>query len=729
MRKIYLTIAVLSLCFLFLAQSNEEKQWFIYHNKPVTVSESYVTPVMAGFDTSGFLHSPYSNVWAQYNGLTRGSFSRLINSDTAAGGIDLVSARSDTITISLWLKMNLPRKVSATVLSNWGATGWALFFHNNYGAGLELGMTGIAGGLLLHQYDPTDSLRRFIKIVINNYRLSGARVRFYMSTNGADSLKLDTTNSGWVLNVQGNTTGTLCMASFGQQNNISDTSQQTTATTNYASCEIKDLKIRKEYNGTDSVYGPWKSLGYGQMLYDSSRVNTFFWDRGNWTGAAPQQNYNIGIGLFGECAMEVNGTRLKDPVLWHGSGSPFPCVIPLGSGVAYFADSTYRESYTNASGLMKYGNDTFYVVGGHHNIINFSAGSNGKTYATNIARRNMTTGVWTAFNESTPPLNNVISFIQINDSISYQATIDSIKGVTGTKGISQYNWRTNTYSTTGKSMNDGGQGYRVYRSGTTNFLGGDWTTFGFTTGWGDCAIQRGYGTNWQKLGTGTGTGGGSVWSFLVTPTGDTLIGGIFTAFNDVTCYSVCKWNGTTAIPLGTGIKDSSGNAGIVWDMEYFQGEVYVFGQFSVAGGIGCMNIAAWNGSTWRNVGNVYRTLPMFRGTITEADVNPQGTLIAMVGSFNKIGYNGIIRTSYNNCFYNGQNYFAMPPLDQRAEGVVWFGNNSVLVDGDETGAGGFDIYNGGSNACHRVNITYSSGAGGGAGSYKVNPELYMKGYE
>lgn len=669
----------------------------------VTQSGTFVTPLFAGFDTTGFMNSPYSNTWLQFDGLTRGKFARLVSTDPQVLGMYLPASRTDTGTITFWYKNNLPRKTGAWNISFNVGSGWGFAFNNNYGNGLEFNYQGIAGGLLIQTFSATDSLRRYYKVKVNNLGVSGARVRVYYSTDGTDSLKLDTTNSAWILTATGSLSFSPTIGTLNAQNNASDTTQQTTNTTNYASMELKDLSVRKEWGSSDSLYGVFKSLGFGQMLYDSSRMNTYSWDRGNWSATIGTQNFNWGLGLFGETALEINGSRQKDPTIWNGGGIPNSCVYSLGKGVAFFStDSTYRESYTNASWLKIKGTDTFYCLGGHHNVINYSNTGNGKTYASNIARYNLTTNTWTAFNETTPPLNNIISGVDVNDSISYQCGIDSIRNVTGTKGVSQFNWNTGVYSTvTGIAMNDGGHGYELYKSGNAIFLGGSWTTLNGTANWGSVAVQRGYGNVWTKLGTGSS---GSVWAFLVTPAGDTIIGGIFSTFNGVTVNSICKWNGTTAVPYGTGIKDSAGNAGIVWDLEWFKDELYVIGQFQVAGSVGCLNIAKWNGSSWVNLGDVYRSNPIFRGTITEGAVSPDGELMCLVGSFNKISYNGILRTSYNNVMYNGRDYFAMPTIDQRCEGVVWRGNFEVLIDGDETGAGGLDINNGGSNACHGVYV-------------------------
>lgn len=688
MKKLILIILLASSVY-----SQDPWDWFAPNNTVLAV-----TPVFAGFDTTGFMHSPYPKVWTVFNGLTRGAFNRLINHDSVTYGINLISATTDSCEIGVWVKIALPVKNAGFIMNKFSGNGWTLHYGNSAGSTLEFTMTsaGVWSGFPLMQI--TDSLPRFIKIRINNLGGSGSRLRFWAN----DTLRIDSTNSSAVLAVLGNTSA-LTFGVFGSQNNISDTTQQSTNTTLYFKGQIRDPYIRKWRSGTDTLYGPWKSFGSGQILYDSSRVNTWLWDRGNWAGSSPQQNFNVGLGLFGETPLEVNATRLKDPVLWRESGSPVTCVQALGSGVAWFGDSTYRESYTNMSGIKIKGTDTFYVLGGRHNVINFASGSNGKTYATNIAKFNVGTSTWSAWNESTPPLNNIIGFVDYNDSISYQCGIDSVRGVTGTKGISQYNWNTNTYSTVyGLSLNDGGQGYRLYKSGNAVLFGGDWTTLNGTTGWGDIAIQRGYGNAWSKLGTGSS---GSVWAFNIQGT-DTLVGGIFNTANSVTVYSIAKWNGTTFTAMGTGIKDSAGNAGIVWDIEYFKGSFYALGQFQVAGGVGCLNIAKWTGSAWVNVGNIYRTNPLFRGSVIEGAVSPNGELMCLVGAFNKISWNGKVITSYNNVMFNGTDFFAMPPIDQRAEGVVWLNNYSVLIDGDETAYGGYDIYNGGSNACHRVNFTY-----------------------
>ncbi|MEO6301609.1 MAG: T9SS type A sorting domain-containing protein, partial [Bacteroidia bacterium] len=59
--------------------------------------------------------------------------------------------------------------------------------------------------------------------------------------------------------------------------------------------------------------------------------------------------------------------------------------------------------------------------------------------------------------------------------------------------------------------------------------------------------------------------------------------------------SMCaKWNGTAWSPLGTGL---SGLAG-AYALTPYNGELYVAGLFTVAGGNPASRVARWNGSTW-----------------------------------------------------------------------------------------------------------------------------------
>ncbi|UOQ51951.1 beta strand repeat-containing protein [Hymenobacter cellulosivorans] len=108
-----------------------------------------------------------------------------------------------------------------------------------------------------------------------------------------------------------------------------------------------------------------------------------------------------------------------------------------------------------------------------------------------------------------------------------------------------------------------------------------------TTGAGDNRWQDGFGT--------PGTNG-QVNVAVVAPNGDLYIGGQFSIAGKVIALNVARWNGTTWSALGSGVNNSVNALAISGT------DVYVGGNFTQAGGQTANYIAKWNGSTWSGLG-------------------------------------------------------------------------------------------------------------------------------
>ena len=127
-----------------------------------------------------------------------------------------------------------------------------------------------------------------------------------------------------------------------------------------------------------------------------------------------------------------------------------------------------------------------------------------------------------------------------------------------------------------------------------------YVTGGFTTIGGVSAnhIARFDGTTWYPLGTGlSGGGSGWGWGIAIKENGNVYITGDFTSANGVTCNNIAVWNGSTFIPLGTGLN----GVGYVVSFDY-AGNLYCGGVFTTAGGAALADrMAVWNGTTWNHL--------------------------------------------------------------------------------------------------------------------------------
>lgn len=137
----------------------------------------------------------------------------------------------------------------------------------------------------------------------------------------------------------------------------------------------------------------------------------------------------------------------------------------------------------------------------------------------------------------------------------------------------------------------------VVQVGQDIYIGGEFTMVGTVAA---NRIARWDGTVWHSLGTGAGNGVNNFVSDLAAgPNGELYVGGGFTAAGGVPAHKVARWNGTTWSSIGT----TSTIVDVVGDMAVGNnGELYVGGFFSLSGGRAPGYVARWNGMTWSQLG-------------------------------------------------------------------------------------------------------------------------------
>lgn len=115
------------------------------------------------------------------------------------------------------------------------------------------------------------------------------------------------------------------------------------------------------------------------------------------------------------------------------------------------------------------------------------------------------------------------------------------------------------------------------------------------------------GTNWSLLGSGLSTNGGIMFGVyaLAIYNSELYAGGNFRVSGSDSVYGIAKWNGTTWLPVGGGLRYLPNGIGeaTVNTMCVYNGELYVGGNFNRAGTVTVKSIAKWNGSIWSSVAN------------------------------------------------------------------------------------------------------------------------------
>lgn len=120
------------------------------------------------------------------------------------------------------------------------------------------------------------------------------------------------------------------------------------------------------------------------------------------------------------------------------------------------------------------------------------------------------------------------------------------------------------------------------------YAAGDFTNNGLTR------IAKWDGDSWEALGSGLN---GSVYAMAVAHNGDLYVTGSFTTAGGGAANRIARWNGTW-IALSTGL-NGDGYALCVAS----NGQVYVGGAFTTAGGTTVNRIARWDGTQFRTCGS------------------------------------------------------------------------------------------------------------------------------
>lgn len=131
------------------------------------------------------------------------------------------------------------------------------------------------------------------------------------------------------------------------------------------------------------------------------------------------------------------------------------------------------------------------------------------------------------------------------------------------------------------------------------------------------------GENLKAMGTGLN---GSAVHIAVAPNGDVYVVGEFTTAGGVAANRIARWNGTAWSAVGSGFNDSA------WHVEIApNGDVYVGGKFTTAGGIAAYGLARWDGTKWNTMGNGRGV----DGEVYTIAISKDGSLVYIGGTFTK----------------------------------------------------------------------------------------------
>lgn len=188
------------------------------------------------------------------------------------------------------------------------------------------------------------------------------------------------------------------------------------------------------------------------------------------------------------------------------------------------------------------------------------------------------------------------------------------------------------------------------------------------------------GNVWSAVGSGTNAVRGTVRSLIFDSAGNLYAGGAFTAGENSLATNISKWNGNAWLPVGMGI---SGQVNAM-AMDKF-GNLYAGGSFSSAGGVGATNIAKWNGTAWSPLGSGIVRSYFANKPVSALAVDAEGNLY-VGGSFTNAG--GI--ATRNVAKWNGSEWSALG--SGIGDSLGFSGINALFLDVTDTlYAGGYNV--------------------------------------
>lgn len=181
--------------------------------------------------------------------------------------------------------------------------------------------------------------------------------------------------------------------------------------------------------------------------------------------------------------------------------------------------------------------------------------------------------------------------------------------------------------------------------------------------------------------------------FVMVSDGRNLyVGGAFTEVGNVKADNIAVWNGERWLYVGNGPGPLQGTNGIVTDMVFYKGLLYVGGEFTVAGSDQVSNLA-WYQPTSRSWVSLDRGVRSSAGGAFVADLHVDTTegLLYVGGRFDQAG--GRAAENFAILDLETKRFVARPDGPNGVVNAIEVGPDGVYVGGDFSEAGGIPARN------------------------------------
>jgi len=372
------------------------------------------------------------------------------------------------------------------------------------------------------------------------------------------------------------------------------------------------------YSGADPLTVVWAAFHYSSglelgevMAYDEIApvkllaVDPYWYEDNRETASLA---YTASVANSAYANRRTNGQWLA-----LGSGmnnTVFAIAIDKVRGRVYYGGAFTSANGVTVNGICYWNGTNFVAMDGGTNswIYSIAVAANGDVWiggpfttvgtaaaaTKGLARWNIATGTWTAFNESTGSFSQ-ISVIAIKST--GQVVISGI--FTNWEGDAASDY---IASTDDNGVNWDSMGTSPFSAtnlpGLPNSLGFDASGNLYATsensGIGTGFLYKFDGTTWTTVGETSSGSTHGIKSLLITADSLIYVVGLFSTIGGVTASNVAVYNGSSFAKLGDGTNGSTWNIKSGPD-----GLIYIIGTFSSAGGIILAErIASWNGSVW-----------------------------------------------------------------------------------------------------------------------------------
>lgn len=192
------------------------------------------------------------------------------------------------------------------------------------------------------------------------------------------------------------------------------------------------------------------------------------------------------------------------------------------------------------------------------------------------------------------------------------------------------------------------------------------------------------GNGWATIEGVAGTGVSAQVSTMIVYNGDLIVGGSFTQAGGADAWGIARWDGHSWSPLagslGAGVMTAPFD--FVSGLAVYNGDLYVGGQFSMAGHVPVNNVARWDGHEWHSLiapGGVGVDGAVFTLAVYHGDLYAAGSFVHAGG-----------KTVNNVARWDGSDWFELQGpsdvgTDQTVTAMTVFDDAVIIGSGDTAG--------------------------------------------